>query len=312
MVRVEVCLYVMFLCPMLVAGEQPDADDSLRLGRVMQSQGRLIEAEHVLQRAVSAATSPSAAVDALSNLASVESDLSRFDEAARIYNKALGILASDPGASRGRMRTLQIRSAEVYLEAGQIDVAERLLLPLVTGQMTDAYALDVLACIYAIRSRLADAEATERQSLAIMRDLPNADPASLAIGTLHLANFLNRSDRPLEALPYAREALRLFASLTLPNPPMQASAEINLASIYGRTGHPEDARQQSDAALRTVEGHYGPTDRRTGLMLLSQAAVLRGIGDSKPARAAQKRAELILNSSPQPGNTVPVNALFPK
>src|SRR5262249_48341597 len=156
-------------------------DDTLRAGQILQTQGRFTEAEHVFQEAIDVAMSSASAdaqITALSNLASVEVDLSRYDEAARIYQKAIGLLANDPVASRERIRILQIRLAELYLEAGQIDIAEKLVLPFVAGDKTgraplssEAYAWDVLACLHAGKNRFEDAVAAERQSLSLLREL---------------------------------------------------------------------------------------------------------------------------------------------
>jgi tetratricopeptide (TPR) repeat protein len=315
---------MLVLCSVSPGKSASALPDDLQKGLLLQSEGRFLEAEQALRHSVSiakASGSVDAQVRALLNLASVEADLSRFDEAIRIYAATLILLGRDPSANRDRIRTVQIQSAALYLEAGQLTVAEKLLRRISSEQRADdkatpsaAYALDVLASVYAEKKKFAEALTTERQSLTALANLVDSDPARIAIGTLHLAIFLNRSNMLPEALAYALRALEIVSYLPLPNPSMEASAEITVASIYSRMGHPDEARRQCGIALNTAEKHYGPNDRQVGLMLLAQAAVLRTVGDRQRARAAQKRAERILGdvAPPQLAGTVPIRALFSK
>jgi tetratricopeptide (TPR) repeat protein len=91
----RVCLF--FFIAFAVRGQlSSQIGQDIEYGQVLQSQGRFAEAERQFESAVRAAeltrAPPDLQVSALSNLASIQIDLSRLDEAARTYQKALRTL----------------------------------------------------------------------------------------------------------------------------------------------------------------------------------------------------------------------------
>jgi serine/threonine-protein kinase len=323
MPRRNVCILFVFVS--VVNGQVANRiTTDIEEGLALQSAGRFSEAERDFISAVSIAEAAQAPaglrVTALSNLASIQVDLTRLDDAARTYERALQILRKDSPHSINRIRTLQTQMSELYLEAEQYATAEKLVrkilyeLPEGDDPSAKAYALDVLASAYSHRKKFAAAEAAERESLSIMSTLKDVNPASFAIGTLHLSNFLNLRNRPADALPYANRAMDLFAGLALPQPGMHASAQINLASIYSRLGRRTEAETTAQAAIEEARHHYGADHPKTALMLLARAAVLRAIGERQAAREAQKQGEQILAKRPEIDivRTVPIDALLPR
>jgi len=315
----KVCPFVA-LAVALSAQTKPIADE-LRRGQMLQGEGRLVEAEESMRAAVrdSEAEPAEIRVTVLSNMASVEADLGRLDEAARIYNRALRVLKKYSPENVNRIRTLEIQIAEMYLEANQESEAEKRIKNIISTipdptvpESSTAYALDVLACAYSSRKDLPAAESAERQSLSLLNALPDADPGSIAVGTLHLSVILNKRNRPEDALPHADHALNLFKTLPSPQIPMQASAEINLASIYSRLGRREDAREKLSAALTAATQFYGADHPKTALILLAGAAVLRALSEKHEARDLQHRAERILTSNRRWNldSTVSIDALL--
>jgi tetratricopeptide (TPR) repeat protein len=318
----KVCALILIGCLAASADSLDHIAEAVRSGQSLQSQGRLGEAEQffkALAREVLEEKVP-AVVQAhvLTDLASVEIDLTRMDEAERLYRQALKI--AERGADSDAIVTISIQLAELYLEAEQIETAEKLLLQLMKkpeiqrASAEKAFALDVLACVYANRKKVPEAITAEREALSILATLNNPNPATIAIATMHLSSFLNLAGKVAEALPYAQRAVDMFIALPLQQPAVHAEAEINLASIYARLGRAREAEAAADAGEKRGEHFYGPDHERTALILLGQAAVLRTIGKTEAAGTVQARANALLARSSKPNldATVPVNALLPK
>jgi len=214
----RVCLFVLLWALAASAEPAPELAEKIRQGRSLQSQGRFAEAESrfesVLQETERLPGQADLQATALSHLASVEIDLGRLEEASRLCERAISILIKSAGEADGRVQTLRTELAGLYVESGQSTTAEKLLRRIIAFQVSQAqtatpqaaFALDVLACLYARRKNLAVAEAAERQSLSVLEALPNPDLTSVALGNLHLSIFLNSRKRAAEALPYAERA----------------------------------------------------------------------------------------------------------
>ena len=301
--------------------------EDMRQGLSLQSQGHLAEAESRFESALREVEQLPGQADlqaaALSHLANVEIDLSRPEEASRLCQRAISILVHSAGEADARVESLRIELAGLYVESGQTTTAAKLLHKIIAFQASNAqtaspegaFALDVLATLYARRKKLAAAEAAERQSLSVLEALPAAQVAAVAVGlgNLHLSIFLNSRKRAAEALPYAERARTIFQALPLPEPPMEAAADMSLASIHASLGRRGEAEAESERAFRVVESFYGPNHPQTAWMLLAHAAVLRRIDRKQEARVIQKRAERILREAGKNylEETVPVEALLP-
>lgn len=325
----KVCLSFIVLSALLRAALPADIDEDIRQGRLLQSQGRFAEAERSLRAAVRHAEASPGATDAqlaaLSNLASVELDLAHPDEAARLYDRGLRIIAAQAGEDDPRVQEQRIRIAELFLDAGQLAEAEKMLRPAIehlkspaggsqAGNAERAAALDVLACLYMHQKKPGPAEGAERDALAIFESSASPDRSNFGIALLHMASILDASKRSAEALPFAERARAIFKTLPLAQPAMEASVEITLASIYGRLRRAGDAESSADEGLRIIERFYGPDHQRTAVILLGRAAVLRAIGRKQEARQSQRRAEAILATGGGHTNSigiVPVEALLP-
>ena len=321
----KVCLLVSVLS-VAARSEMPTKwVEDMRQGLSLQSQGRFAEAKSRFESALREVEQPPGQADlqaaTLSRLASVEIDLSRLEEASRLCQRAISILVQSVGEADARVQSLRIELAGLYVESGQTTTAAKLLHKIIAFQASNAqtasaegaFALDVLATLYARRKKLAAAEAAERQSLSVLEALPAAHVAAVAVGDLHLSIFLNSGKRAAEALPYAERAKTIFETLPLPEPPMEAAADMSLASIHASLGRRGEADAESERAFRVVENFYGPNHPQTAWMLLAHAAVLRRIDRKQEARVIQKRGERILREAGKNylGETVPVEALLP-
>jgi tetratricopeptide (TPR) repeat protein len=317
------CLMTSMICAGLYAEPQTEVADAIAQGRLLQSQGHLVEAEQRFKEAVDASErlsmNPCATVAALSRLASAELDLSRLDTAVGLYNRAIIVLRKKPNTCDSSIETLRLQMADVFMEAGQIAKARGLIGPKdVRGQMrldsNTALRLDVLAVLYAFQGKLAAAEKSERQSLAILAALGTVEDSAFAIGFLHLSSVLNLRKEPLQALPYAMRSLAIVQALPLAQPAMEALANATLASIYSRLGRNEEARCKAAEAYIEIRNHYGPNHPRTAMILFAQAAVLRTIGLKQAAQDAQHEAERIRAEGRSYGIDVivPLESLLPR
>jgi tetratricopeptide (TPR) repeat protein len=296
----------------------------IRLAQMLQSEGRLAEAEvrfqSAVQLAIATPTSTDTKVGALANLASVQMDRAHMNDAASTYDRALKILQTESPGSKEAIRKLQVQLAELYLEGGEDRVALGLVKRVTRTAVVEpptpamAYALDVLASLYAHQRKFAAAEKAERQSLSMFAMLRASDPAWVAIGTLHLSSILNHRNRSAEALPYANKALEMLSALALQQPAMEALADLNLASIYSRLKRPTEAATAGQAALNTAQVFYGPNHPKTAEILLAESPILRAIGKKREATALQSRAEQIMagNRGTRLNTTIPIDALFPR
>lgn len=250
----------------------------------------------------------------------MEIDLGRLEEASQLCERAISILVKIAGEADARVQTLRTELAALYSESGQA-TTEKLLRKIIAFQASEAqtaspeaaFALDVLACLYARQRKLAAAEAAERRSLTLLEAVAKPDSASVAAGNLHLSIFLNARKRAAEALPYVERARTMLKALPVPQPAMEAAADMSLASIHVGVGRPNEAEAESERAFKVVERFYGPNHPQTAWMLLAHAAVLRRLDRKEEARVIQKQGERILKESGKNrlGETVPVKALLP-
>ena len=321
--RVRLCLA--FAALSTWAASPSDVEDDIRQGRLLQSQGRLAEAEQQFQAALSKPTQvplqPELQAAALSGLAGVEIDLVHNDLAARLYNRAIGMLQK-AGGHLPEIENIRVQLAEVYLQGGETDTAEKLVQSAIASQKVRhsadtpeaAFALDIQACISAFRKNFRAAETAEREALSILYGRGRQSGPEYAVSTLHLASFLNSQKRPADALPYAQTALTLLHELPVPLPAMEGASEITLASIYSVIGRNEDALNAAEAGIQKVRAYYGANHPGTASTLLAEAAILRRIGRKTEARRAQKEGEMITAATRGAGvsDTVPLQALLPR
>ena len=319
----KVCLFILLAALGSWAASPSETEDVLRQGRLLQSQGKLVEARQRFEDALGKATGvPEQAdlqVSALSNLANVEIDLGRPESAARLFNQAIRVLQSGRDDQTPNIENLRVQLAELYLEAGETMTAETLVKQVMGSQAARgaadtadaALAGDVLACVYARQKKLREAETGERKALAILDALGRQGHAEYAVAMLHLGSVLSMRNRPADALPYLERALAAMRRLPLHNPDMEGAAEIALAHAYSSTGRAEEALNSAEDARRTIQNYFGPSHPRTAGALLEEAAALKKVGQKTAARRAQLEGERIIseNKGTRVASTVPVEAL---
>src|SRR4051812_84777 len=125
----KVCLLATLLSVPLIAVSPADISADIRRGQLLQSHGQFNDAENLFRFAARQAETVSIDLElsALSNLASVEIDLAKPDEAAKAYEYGLRLITRNGGDGDPRAQRQRILLAELYLDAGQTAEAEKLV-----------------------------------------------------------------------------------------------------------------------------------------------------------------------------------------
>ena len=108
--------------------------------------------------------------------------------------------------------------------------------------------------------------------------------------------------------------MAIFKALPEPQPFLESAARVSLASIYAGLGRRDEARAESEGAVRQFEAFFGPDHPETGWALLAHAAVLRHLNWRREARAAQEMGNRIVEANRKQnhlGDTVPLETLLP-
>ncbi|HEY3777602.1 MAG TPA: tetratricopeptide repeat protein [Rhizomicrobium sp.] len=136
--------------------------------------------------------------------------------------------------SRGPELRDRLEAALAHLNRGEYAQAESLLLPIASGDVSDADALQLLGVLRGLQGRSDEAENCYRQSLAIRPDQPQVYH--------NLGNLLRSQDRLEESVAALRECVRLK--------PNYAEAHLSLALALSAQRDHAGAEQSCRRALR--------------------------------------------------------------
>jgi tetratricopeptide (TPR) repeat protein len=101
--------------------------DYLQQGQLLQSRGQFAQAERHFEAALQKSRDLPERLAAISNLASLETELWHLDRAAELYGRAIGMLNKNGGDVEPEIQKLRTQLAELYLEIGDISTAKALL-----------------------------------------------------------------------------------------------------------------------------------------------------------------------------------------
>lgn len=321
----KVCLIHGVLTTVMLA--QPLGwQETMRAGRLQQSQGHWPAAQAIFQKAFTdAAGQPDAArwqARALSDLSSLRADQGNAADAARLCEQAANLLARTAGEDDGLLQDLHMDLAELYLSAGEADTGEHLFRQVLNTQAKasqtqtrqHARALIGLAEAAAWRGKLGPAENSLRQALSILENYPNSGARLAAIGNLHLAAIQNSKGRDAEGLPFVTQAERFLRLDPFASPALLSETAMLRASLCIRAGCRNESEADSARAVEIDENYYGREHALTAWSLLARAAVLRRLGRTRESQAPQQEGARILAGLKRREplhDTVPLNALVP-
>jgi len=236
-------------------------------------------------------------------------------EALKIWRLRLG--PDDPALSRPVSRL-----ADTYIEAGQLDKAERLEL----GKWVDRVRslprnaqeivplLQDIGLIESRRGRLAKARPLFEEAIEKIRDgaLSGTEYHALTLNNFGLACLHGR--KYAEAIDHFTASAALWEHICGSDCLSRGVAEFNLGAAYEGAGRLPEAETHIQTAIRIAEARIGPDNLRTGVMLQAYARLLRKNHRKEESRAMASRAARIMNERrPQarPPYTVDVGDLYP-
>ncbi len=197
----------------------------------------------------------------LSNLAAIYDELGLFDQAEKLYRKALNIHEQAFGSrdlitarTENNLATLlsarhRNQEAETLYEHA-LDTRKHLL-GLVHPDT--ATTLNNLAALYASQRKYEDAETLYTQALEIDRKTLRATHPNIANSLNNLAALYTAQDRYKEAEPLYREALLIRESTLGLHHPSTAISLNNLAELYRRQGYLSEAKALLKRAVDIVK-----------------------------------------------------------
>lgn len=244
------------------------------LGKSLQAQGRLDEAEAVLRRAwgisASARNAPPAAVaEVLTNLGAVMFVRNRLDEAETFFQQALEIRRRELGDEHPLVAGGLSNLATVQSRKGNLDAAERtgrealLVARRVYGDEHPRVAtvLNNLGLTELARKNPAGAEPWLAESLAQRRKLLPSSHPDLAQSLANLGLVVQYLARPQEALALYTEALAIRRQALGEDHLLVAQTLNNLGLLHQSMGDLAGAQRdlrRSVAMLRKTAGEAHP------------------------------------------------------
>ncbi len=277
------------------------------LARLLYTQGRIKDAEPIIQRVLSIAERsdgqdrPEVAVD-LNNLASLLRELTRFTEAEPLLRRALAIWEQNRGPEHPDVASALNNLALLLQATGRLDQAEQLLRRALAiweqnvgpAHPSVASALDNLAALLTETNRLSEAEPLLRRALAIGEGTYGPDHPDVAIRLNNLALVLQETDRLDEAEPLFRRALAIDEEKNGPDHPKVAIRLSNLAGLLLDAGRLDQAEPLLRRALTISEQSLGPAHPIVAPTLNNLAGLLQHSSRLAEAEPLYRRAMEIL------------------
>lgn len=234
------------------------------LGHLLQSRGKLTEAEALFRQALAQDEQWGGPTDWL-----VFTDLIN-----------LGGVLNDAN---------QLAEAEVFLRRAT-DFAER-----AGDNSMQADAFNSLAILLAASGRLGEAEVYYRRALPHIESFKS--PFQISSVLNNFASLLEQTGRPEEAEPLQRRALAIREKQHGPDHPEILFVLNNLAVLLEHTKRYEEAEQLLRRSLAIAERAFGPDHPRVATRLANLAGLLTHTGRRAEAEPLHRRALLINEKS---------------
>nr|WP_199303050.1 FxSxx-COOH system tetratricopeptide repeat protein [Oscillatoria sp. FACHB-1406] len=273
------------------------------LARVAEAQSRWLDAEPLLQRALSinerqlGPDHPDTA-SSLNNLAGLYNSMGRYEEAESLLQRALSINERQLGPDHPDTATSLNNLAALYYAMGRYEEAEPLLqraLSIHERQLgpdhpSTAQSLNNLAALYRSMGRYEEAEPLLQRALSIHERQLGPDHPHTATSLNNLAGLYNAMGRYEEAEPLYQRALSIRERQLGPDHPHTAQSLNNLAGLYDSMGLYEEAEPLYQRALSIRERQLGPDHPHTAQSLNNLAALYYAMGRYEEAEPLYQRA----------------------
>ncbi len=274
---------------LLRAADSSELADSLgSLGQLYYKQGRYLEAEPLLQKALAlrkqllGSNHPDIALS-LNNLAGLYYAQCRYSEAESLYLQSLEITEGELGLDHLHVAASLNNLAVLYESQGRYSEAEALYIrsikinekQLSADHPNFAAGLSNLALLYKSQGRYSEAEPLYLQSLRIRENLLGSDNLDTANGLHNLAGLYLAQGRYTEAESLLIQALKIRERQLGADHPEVASSLNNLARLYesqGRYTEAESLLIRAIAIRQKIlgENHPDTVNSLNGLELLKE------------------------------------------
>ena len=278
------------------------------LARVQREKGQfeaakplLLEACELLQKGKD--ISPESLITAFDNLATVFKELGDYADDIKYYRLALaqqeGIKDSSADVRAARMTNLAL----ALVSSGEMKESEDLfkktlaLLEEKYGKDSIKLApvLSNLAELYRQQEKYDAAEPLMKRSFDIRQASLPATDAGLADGANDLALLYKEMGRESDSISYFEKSLAVRENS--PDSAELATSLNNLARAYRASGKLDKAEELYKRALSMRERLFGASDQNVAAVLRNYAVLLRQMGRKPEAKALDKRAQAIEDSS---------------
>ncbi|HMF43777.1 MAG TPA: serine/threonine-protein kinase [Polyangia bacterium] len=145
-------------------------------------------------------------------------------------------------------------------------------------ERTRAWAANNYAQVLTVTGQLEGAERLAREAVALKKRALGADHPDTGISLFVLAEILDESEKPAEALAVADEALDILAKKGDPDSERLGGLENTKGCVLIDLGRGAEAEVSFWLALRIYQRQYGPAQRSTAFPLqgLGEARVIQG------------------------------------
>lgn len=273
------------------------------VGHLYQKQGRLADAEPLMQRslAIFAKILPAGhphVASATSNLGFQYQLSGRYEEAERLYKRALELREKAEFPNHEHIAESLNNLAQIYKRQWRVAESVPLLRRAVElrerihgkDDRQVAFSLGNLAAALEMQTLFADAEPLMRRALEILaRRLP-ADHPELASARNRLAQNMFKQSRYTEAEPLFREALRVWRLPQNASSPELAGTLADLAGNLMEQGRLADAEPLFQEALGITRATLPPTHPNLARMHMGLSEVHARRGNATAALVAIRSA----------------------
>jgi tetratricopeptide (TPR) repeat protein len=241
----------------------------------------------------------------------------KLAEARRNYLRSMTLLERTLGIESATVLRLATSLATLYIEAGQVSRAERLIKRFLAqeGLAHDpdrAGLLDVLGSTLLYRGKYAEAERVFQQAIAVLEGEP-AYREQAVVALNNLTFLYSKARRMPEALAYSDRTRALLGTIPNPSPAVLAKTLTNAALLSAYEKNTSEAESLFEKAIAISEKDLEPEHPVLGEVLTAYAGFLRQTKQKAKAKEARRRGEAILAAYRRGnalGHTVEAGALL--
>jgi tetratricopeptide (TPR) repeat protein len=289
-----------------IAGQNPSFKELDRLGREALRNSEYPKASLYFQQQLDLATDGAADSDlvlALGNLAEARRLQGWYDDAEKLFDRALRILESSAAVDQRALPVVLTNLGRLYQLTGRPDLSESFLkraLKIEQRKPSDqlmVQTLNALGVVYATTRRHKTAETTFKRSIALADQLNLQDVVvSIALG--NLANVYEQKGQWKRAAPLHDRALRIVEAAYGVDHPLTLVVQCQRGLSYYFQGKLPDAEANLRHVLEARSRTQAPPDSTEAIASYGLALVLTARGNYEDAKSRLKASLEIEEQNP--------------